>query len=134
MSAPPTALHGTGPGSGRRGGTSGGPFSAVTGVLVLAGGLARISPVRAYGPYRPDKVSFGSQPDWWVGFEGGLAAADARDGDDRAEQHVVRMCHHEAGVGRMPVQRRGDPCFGDGSQGTRDPFGVHGPTEDQEGS
>ncbi|MFP8883871.1 cytochrome bc1 complex cytochrome b subunit [Streptomyces mangrovi] len=50
-----------------------GLFFAVTGVLVLVGGLVQINPVWAYGPYRPDKVSFGSQPDWYVGFlEGSL--------------------------------------------------------------
>ncbi|GAA3837666.1 ubiquinol-cytochrome c reductase cytochrome b subunit [Streptomyces chiangmaiensis] len=46
---------------------------AVGGVTALLGGLAQINPVWVYGPYRPDQVSTGSQPDWYVGFlEGAL--------------------------------------------------------------
>ncbi|MGW4932336.1 cytochrome bc1 complex cytochrome b subunit [Streptomyces sp. NPDC004166] len=45
----------------------------VFGVTALLGGLAQINPVWVYGPYRPDEVSTGSQPDWYVGFlEGAL--------------------------------------------------------------
>ncbi|MFJ8196879.1 cytochrome bc complex cytochrome b subunit [Streptomyces sp. NPDC096152] len=45
----------------------------VSGLLVLLAGLAQINPVWTYGPYRPDQVSTGSQPDWYVGFlEGAL--------------------------------------------------------------
>ncbi|MFD1657723.1 cytochrome bc complex cytochrome b subunit [Streptomyces caeni] len=45
----------------------------VFGVTALLGGLAQINPVWAYGPYRPDQASTGSQPDWYVGFlEGAL--------------------------------------------------------------
>lgn len=45
----------------------------VFGVTALLGGLAQINPVWVYGPYRPDQVSTGSQPDWYVGFlEGAL--------------------------------------------------------------
>ncbi|MEV5987995.1 ubiquinol-cytochrome c reductase cytochrome b subunit [Streptomyces sp. NPDC052051] len=45
----------------------------VFGVLALLGALAQINPVWTYGPYRPDHVSTGSQPDWYVGFlEGAL--------------------------------------------------------------
>ncbi|MFF1626011.1 cytochrome bc complex cytochrome b subunit [Streptomyces sp. NPDC058272] len=45
----------------------------VFGLLALLGGLAQINPVWTYGPYRPDQVSTGSQPDWYVGFlEGAL--------------------------------------------------------------
>ncbi|MDR3082992.1 MAG: ubiquinol-cytochrome c reductase cytochrome b subunit [Streptomyces sp.] len=45
----------------------------VFGVVALLGGLAQINPVWTYGPYRPDLVSTGSQPDWYVGFlEGAL--------------------------------------------------------------
>ncbi|MER5750527.1 ubiquinol-cytochrome c reductase cytochrome b subunit [Streptomyces sp. NPDC002088] len=43
------------------------------GVLTLLAGLAQINPVWVYGPYRPDVVSTGSQPDFYVGFlEGAL--------------------------------------------------------------
>ncbi|MEU9955172.1 ubiquinol-cytochrome c reductase cytochrome b subunit [Streptomyces sp. NPDC050982] len=53
--------------------SSGGLFFMVFGVLTLLGGLAQINPVWVYGPYRPDQVSTGSQPDWYVGFlEGAL--------------------------------------------------------------
>jgi quinol-cytochrome oxidoreductase complex cytochrome b subunit len=45
----------------------------VFGVLTLLGGIGQINPVWTYGPYRPDQVSTGSQPDWYVGFlEGSL--------------------------------------------------------------
>ena len=45
----------------------------VTGVLTVLSGFAQINPVWVYGPYRPDQVSTGSQPDWYVGFlEGAL--------------------------------------------------------------
>ncbi|MBP2050121.1 ubiquinol-cytochrome c reductase cytochrome b subunit [Streptomyces griseochromogenes] len=45
----------------------------ISGVLVLLSGLAQINPIWNYGPYRPDVVSTGSQPDWYVGFlEGAL--------------------------------------------------------------
>ncbi|MBC9724827.1 cytochrome bc complex cytochrome b subunit [Streptomyces sp. TRM68367] len=53
--------------------TSTGLFLIVFGLLTLLGGIAQINPVWAYGPYRPDLVSTGSQPDWYVGFlEGAL--------------------------------------------------------------
>ncbi|MEU6142688.1 ubiquinol-cytochrome c reductase cytochrome b subunit [Streptomyces sp. NPDC047081] len=45
----------------------------VFGVLAFLAGVAQINPVWVYGPYRPDQVSTGSQPDWYVGFlEGAL--------------------------------------------------------------
>ncbi|AQS71126.1 ubiquinol-cytochrome c reductase cytochrome b subunit [Streptomyces pactum] len=50
-----------------------GLFFMVFGVLTVLAGVAQINPIWAYGPYRPDIVSFGSQPDWYVGFlEGSL--------------------------------------------------------------
>ncbi|PAZ10137.1 ubiquinol-cytochrome c reductase cytochrome b subunit [Streptomyces sp. SA15] len=53
--------------------TTTGLFLIVFGVLTLLGGLAQINPVWNYGPYRPDLVSTGAQPDWYVGFlEGAL--------------------------------------------------------------
>ncbi|UQW99605.1 ubiquinol-cytochrome c reductase cytochrome b subunit [Streptomyces sp. RerS4] len=52
---------------------SAGLFFMVAGVLCALAALAQINPVWAYGPYRPDVVSTGSQPDWYVGFlEGAL--------------------------------------------------------------
>ncbi|MGY5117066.1 cytochrome bc1 complex cytochrome b subunit [Streptomyces sp. 900105755] len=45
----------------------------VSGLLFVLAGVAQINPVWKYGPYRPDQVSTGSQPDWYVGFlEGSL--------------------------------------------------------------
>lgn len=53
--------------------TSGGLFLMVFGALSALGGLAQVNPVWAYGPYRPDLISTGAQPDWYVGFlEGAL--------------------------------------------------------------
>jgi ubiquinol-cytochrome c reductase cytochrome b subunit len=53
--------------------SSSGLFFMVFGVLTVLAGVAQINPVWVYGPYRPDVVSTGSQPDWYVGFlEGAL--------------------------------------------------------------
>ncbi|MFE2325858.1 cytochrome bc complex cytochrome b subunit [Streptomyces sp. NPDC059385] len=52
---------------------SAGLFFALSGVLAALGAVAQINPIWTYGPYRPDVVSIGSQPDWYVGFlEGAL--------------------------------------------------------------
>ncbi|MFF7788543.1 cytochrome b N-terminal domain-containing protein [Streptomyces sp. NPDC007991] len=52
---------------------SSGLFLMVFGVIAALSGLAQINPVWAYGPYRADQSSTGSQPDWYVGFlEGAL--------------------------------------------------------------
>ncbi|MFD0905822.1 cytochrome bc1 complex cytochrome b subunit [Actinomadura sediminis] len=52
---------------------SGAYFLFTFGVLALMGAFFQINPVWLYGPYEPDEVSFGSQPDWYVGFlEGSL--------------------------------------------------------------
>ncbi|MDQ0752394.1 ubiquinol-cytochrome c reductase cytochrome b subunit [Streptomyces africanus] len=52
---------------------SSGLFLMVFGVITALSGLAQINPVWAYGPYRADQSSTGSQPDWYVGFlEGAL--------------------------------------------------------------
>ncbi|GAP46203.1 cytochrome b [Streptomyces azureus] len=54
---------------------AGGFFFLVTGFLALVAGIAQINPVWAYGPYRADQISQGSQPDWYMGFlEGALRA------------------------------------------------------------
>ncbi|MEG3630113.1 cytochrome bc1 complex cytochrome b subunit [Streptomyces poriticola] len=53
--------------------SSSGLFCMVFGVLTLISGVVQINPVWAYGPYRSDLISTGSQPDWYVGFlEGAL--------------------------------------------------------------
>ncbi|MFG2116022.1 cytochrome bc complex cytochrome b subunit [Streptomyces sp. NPDC048718] len=50
-----------------------GLFLLVFAVLTGMAAVAQINPVWHYGPYRPDQVSAGSQPDWYVGFlEGAL--------------------------------------------------------------
>ncbi|MFE1440639.1 cytochrome bc complex cytochrome b subunit [Streptomyces sp. NPDC058739] len=51
---------------------AGGFFFLVFGVLTLLGGIAQINPVWAFGPYRPDLVTTGAQPDWYLGFSEGL--------------------------------------------------------------
>jgi ubiquinol-cytochrome c reductase cytochrome b subunit len=47
---------------------SSGLFFLVTALLAALGAVAQINPVWAYGPFRPDQVSTGAQPDWYVGF------------------------------------------------------------------
>jgi ubiquinol-cytochrome c reductase cytochrome b subunit len=47
---------------------AGGFFFVVFGTIVALSGLVQINPVWAYGPYMPDQVTAGSQPDWYVGF------------------------------------------------------------------
>ncbi|MFD5419757.1 cytochrome bc complex cytochrome b subunit [Streptomyces sp. NPDC127069] len=52
---------------------SGGLFLLVFGLLAALAAVAQVNPIWAYGPYRPDFVSTGSQPDWYIGFlEGSL--------------------------------------------------------------
>ncbi|MFB7932283.1 MULTISPECIES: cytochrome bc complex cytochrome b subunit [Streptomyces] len=51
---------------------AGGFFFLVFGVLTVMGALAQINPVWAFGPYRPDLVTTGAQPDWYLGFSEGL--------------------------------------------------------------
>ncbi|WP_053743458.1 cytochrome b [Streptomyces sp. NRRL WC-3618] len=47
---------------------SAGLLAIVSGLLAVLGALAQINPVWNYGPYRPDQVSGGAQPDWYLGF------------------------------------------------------------------
>ncbi len=47
---------------------AGGFFFIVFGFLVLLAGLVTINPLWAYGPYMPDQVTAGSQPDWYIGW------------------------------------------------------------------
>ncbi|KUO22751.1 cytochrome bc1 complex cytochrome b subunit [Streptomyces dysideae] len=51
---------------------AGGFFFLVFGVLTFMGAIAGINPVWAFGPYRPDLVTTGAQPDWYLGFSEGL--------------------------------------------------------------
>lgn len=52
---------------------AGGFLFLVFGVLIIVAGVFQINPIWLYGPYRPDHVSAGSQPDWYFGFlEGAL--------------------------------------------------------------
>ena len=51
---------------------SGGYFFLVSGVIALISAIAQINPIWVYGPFRPDQVSAGSQPDWYMGFADGL--------------------------------------------------------------
>ncbi|MFG2560406.1 cytochrome b N-terminal domain-containing protein, partial [Streptomyces sp. NPDC048496] len=52
---------------------AGGFFFLIFGTTAVLGGLAQINPIWSYGPYRPERVAAGSQPDWYLGFlEGSL--------------------------------------------------------------
>lgn len=47
---------------------AGGFFFVVFGVIILISGLVTINPIWIFGPYTPDQVSAGSQPDWYIGW------------------------------------------------------------------
>ena len=47
---------------------AGGFFFIVFGVIALISGLVTINPVWLFGPYMPDQVTAGSQPDWYIGW------------------------------------------------------------------
>lgn len=51
---------------------AGGFFFLVFGVIAVVSAIATINPVWSIGPYRPDQVSTGAQPDWYMGFAEGL--------------------------------------------------------------
>lgn len=51
---------------------AGGFFFLVFGVIAAVSAIATINPIWAIGPYRPDQVSTGAQPDWYMGFSEGL--------------------------------------------------------------
>ncbi|WP_370412109.1 cytochrome bc complex cytochrome b subunit [Streptomyces fradiae] len=51
---------------------AGGFFFLVFGVIAVIAAIASINPIWAIGPYRPDQVSTGAQPDWYMGFAEGL--------------------------------------------------------------
>src|ERR1044072_7272995 len=47
-------------------------FFLVFGVIAAISAIATINPIWTIGPYRPDQVSTGAQPDWYMGFAEGL--------------------------------------------------------------
>lgn len=47
---------------------AGGFFFIVFGIIALIGGLVTINPIWVFGPFTPDQVSAGSQPDWYMAF------------------------------------------------------------------
>lgn len=47
---------------------AGGFFFLVFGLIVLIAGTVTINPVWIFGPYTPDQVSAGTQPDWYIGW------------------------------------------------------------------
>ncbi|MFN8170269.1 MAG: ubiquinol-cytochrome c reductase cytochrome b subunit [Candidatus Nanopelagicales bacterium] len=51
---------------------AGGFFFVVFGIIALVGGLVTINPIWLFGPFTPDQVSAGSQPDWYIGFLDGM--------------------------------------------------------------
>jgi ubiquinol-cytochrome c reductase cytochrome b subunit len=52
---------------------AGGFFFVVFGITALMGALFQINPIWLYGPYVPDQITAGSQPDWYIGWlEGAL--------------------------------------------------------------
>ncbi|MBI0378802.1 cytochrome bc complex cytochrome b subunit, partial [Streptomyces albiflaviniger] len=51
---------------------AGGFFFLVFGVIAVLSAVATINPIWTIGPYRPDQVSTGAQPDWYMGFAEGL--------------------------------------------------------------
>ncbi|MEU1279087.1 ubiquinol-cytochrome c reductase cytochrome b subunit [Streptomyces sp. NPDC005805] len=51
---------------------AGGFFFLVFGLIAIISALFTINPIWALGPYRPDQVSTGAQPDWYMGFAEGL--------------------------------------------------------------
>lgn len=51
---------------------AGGFFFLVFGVIAAVAAIATINPIWTIGPYRPDMVGTGAQPDWYMGFAEGL--------------------------------------------------------------
>lgn len=47
---------------------AGGFFFVVFGITALISALVTINPIWLYGPFTPDQVTAGSQPDWYIGF------------------------------------------------------------------
>ncbi|MFE9660382.1 MULTISPECIES: cytochrome bc complex cytochrome b subunit [unclassified Streptomyces] len=51
---------------------AGGFFFLVFGVIAVISAMVTLNPIWSIGPYRPDMVSTGAQPDWYMGFSEGL--------------------------------------------------------------
>ncbi|WP_405825805.1 cytochrome b N-terminal domain-containing protein [Streptomyces sp. NBC_00838] len=49
-----------------------GLLAMVVGLLFVLGAVAQINPVWLYGPYHPNQVGAGAQPDWYMGVADGL--------------------------------------------------------------
>ena len=47
---------------------AGGFFFIVFGLIALIAALVTINPIWIFGPYLPDQVSAGTQPDWYIGW------------------------------------------------------------------
>ena len=47
---------------------AGGFFFIVSGIITLIAAMFTINPIWLYGPYVPDQVTAGSQPDWYIGW------------------------------------------------------------------
>ena len=47
---------------------AGGFFFIVFGIITMLSGLVNINPVWIFGPYTPDQVTAGTQPDWYIGW------------------------------------------------------------------
>ncbi|AWZ03664.1 MULTISPECIES: ubiquinol-cytochrome c reductase cytochrome b subunit [unclassified Streptomyces] len=54
---------------------AGGFFFLNFGIIAAVSAIASINPIWAIGPYRPDHVSTGAQPDWYMGMPEGLIRA-----------------------------------------------------------
>ena len=82
---------------------------AVAAVLVLLGGLVQINPVWQWGPYELDRATNGAQPDWYLGWLIGGAAAHAAAA--RSRSSAARSCPTPSGAasrsrGRLRHARR----------------------------
>ena len=47
---------------------AGGFLFLVFGIIVVIAGLVQLNPIWVFGPYTPDQVSAGTQPDWYIGW------------------------------------------------------------------
>ena len=71
---------------------AGGFFFLVFGVIALMAALMQINPIWCYGPYRPDQVSTGAQPDWYMGSLEGSIRVMPGLGDHLLGHHARWAC------------------------------------------
>ena len=85
---------------------AGGFFFVVFGVTALMAALVTINPIWAYGPYVPDQVTAGSQPDWYIGFLDGMLRAFP-NWETRAvgPHHQLEHLHPRCGDARASSSR-----------------------------